>query len=147
MGFFEGWNPGILSKREARCWIAIVNGKRESVILRSRIREIITSNEPRTRMSVDGNEWRNWTSQSMKSTRHTGSLAFKGRSGWSAKLFNYCAGTKILWEARLPVYQKILSGSQSNLVSKTAASNGLETLQQVSELYRYDTRYYWVVWH
>ena len=32
------------------------HGKRESVILRSRIREIITSNEPRTRMSVDGNE-------------------------------------------------------------------------------------------
>ena len=35
---------------------------------------------------------------------------------------------------------KILNGPQSNLVSKTAASNGLETLQQVSELYRYDTR-------
>ena len=42
----------------------------------------------------------------MKSTKHTGSLAFKRRSGWSATLFNYCAGMKILSEAKLPVYQK-----------------------------------------
>ena len=52
------------------------------------------------------NVWRTWSSQSTKSTRCTGSLAFKRRSGWSATLFNYCVWMKILSEAKLPVYQK-----------------------------------------
>ena len=42
----------------------------------------------------------------MRSTRRTGSLVFRGRSGWLAKLFNHCAGMKLLWEAELLVYRK-----------------------------------------
>ena len=45
-------------------------------------------------------------SQSMKGTWRTGSLVFKRRSGWSATLFSYCTGMKLLSEARLPIYQK-----------------------------------------
>ena len=43
MGLFEGQDPGIYSKKGARCGIFIVNGTRESVILRGGIRESITS--------------------------------------------------------------------------------------------------------
>ena len=43
MGLFEGRDPGIYSKKRARCGIFIVNGTRESVILRGGIRESITS--------------------------------------------------------------------------------------------------------
>ena len=59
-------------------------------------------------MSVDENLLKNidWSSQSMRSTRRTGSIAFKRWSSWSATLFNYCAGMKIIPEARLPIYQK-----------------------------------------
>ena len=83
-----------------------MNATRESAILRSRIGEIITSNEPRTGMSIDENVWRNWSSQSMKSTRRTGAQAFKRRSGLSVTVFKLGAGMKILPEAKLPVYQK-----------------------------------------
>ena len=41
-GLFRGRVPGISSKRVARCGIAIMNATRESAILRSGIREIIT---------------------------------------------------------------------------------------------------------
>ena len=43
MSLFEGRDPGIYSKKGARCGIFIVNGTRESVILRGGIRESITS--------------------------------------------------------------------------------------------------------
>ena len=77
----------------------------------------------------------------MKSIKHTGSLGFKRRSDCSATLFSYCAGMKIISDVKLPIYQK---SSMAHRVtwSKTAASikmlHGLENLQQVSKLYRYD---------
>ena len=36
----------------------------------------------------------------MKSTRHTGSLAFKSRLGCSVTFFSYCAGMKIISDAK-----------------------------------------------
>ena len=56
--------------------------------------------------------------------------ANRQQSGPSAILFSYCAGMKIISEAKLPIYQKILNGLQGNEASKTAVSvemhNGLE---------------------
>ena len=57
----------------------------------------------------------------VKSTRYTGSLAFKRRPGCSATLFSYCAGMKIISEAKLPINQKS-SMSHRETRSKTAAS-------------------------
>ena len=77
----------------------------------------------------------------MKSTWHTGSLAFKRRSGCSATPFSYCAGMKILSAAKLPSYQKSSMTHRVTwhlTVASTERLNGLENLQQVSEFYRYD---------
>ena len=67
----------------------------------------------------------------MKSTKHTGSLAFKRRSGCSVTLLSYCAGTKIISEVKLPIYQKS-SMAHRETKSRTAASieilNGVEKL-------------------
>ena len=51
LGLFEDRDPGIYSKKGARCGIVTVNGTRESVILRGGIRESITSTlqEPEVR--------------------------------------------------------------------------------------------------
>ena len=78
----------------------------------------------------------------MKSTWRTGSLGFKRLSGWSATLFSYCTGIKILSAAKFPIYQK--SSMAHRLTWYLTAAliemlNGLENLQQVSELYQYDT--------
>ena len=42
--------------------------------------------------------WFTKPSQSIKSTRRTGSLVFERLSGWSATLFSHCAGMKLLSE-------------------------------------------------
>ena len=62
-------------------------------------------NEPRTGMSVDENFMKKLILSFMKSTRHTGSPAFKRRSGCSVTLFRYCARMKIISETKLPIYQ------------------------------------------
>ena len=66
----------------------------------------------------------------MKSTGHTGSLAFKRRLGCLATLFSDCAGMKIILEAKLPIYQK---SSMAHRVtwSKTVAS--IEMLNSVEK--------------
>ena len=98
-------------------------------------------NELRTGMSVDENLWRNWSSQSTKSTRRTGSLAFRRRSGCSATLFNYCTAMKSISEAKLPINQK---SSMSHRVARylwllrqLKCLTALRSLQQVSELCLY----------
>ena len=72
---------------------------RKSAILRSGIREIITSNEPRTRMifSVHG-----------KNQAHRLS-SIQEAVGLVSDSFQLLRGNEILPEAKLPVYQK--SGS------------------------------------
>ena len=42
IGLIQSRVPGFLSRRGARCGIAIMNGTRESAILRSGTRDIIT---------------------------------------------------------------------------------------------------------
>ena len=66
----------------------------------------------------------------MKSIRRTGSPTFKRRSGCLATLFSYCAGKKIISEAKLPIYQKP-SLTLKVMWSKTAAS--IETLNDVEK--------------
>ena len=81
-------------------------------------------------MSVDESLWRNWYSQSTKSTRHTGSLAFRRRLGCSATLFELLRGNENYISSEVANFPKILNGPKGNKASKTAASveilNGLE---------------------
>ena len=41
-GLFEGRDPGVYSKKAARCAIVIMNGTREAAIYSGGIREIVT---------------------------------------------------------------------------------------------------------
>ena len=79
----------------------------------------------------------------MKRTRRTRSLAFRRRSGCSATLFGYCAGMKIVSEAKLTIYQKSSKAHRVTrhlrLLRQLKCLTALENLQQVSELYLYDT--------
>ena len=85
-------------------------------------------NEPRTGMSVDENLWRNWSSQPTKSTRRTGSLALRRRSGCSATLFESLCDNENYIRSEVPINQKFKE-------FKTAASvemlNGLENPHRV----------------
>ena len=64
----------------------------------------------------------------MKSIRRTGFPTFKRRLGYLATLLSFCAGMKIISEAKLPIYQKS-SLAIRVMWSKTAAS--IETLNDV----------------
>ena len=77
----------------------------------------------------------------MRSTRRTGSLAFKRWSSWSPTLF-ILRGNENYIRSEVANLTKILNGSQGNVASKCTASiemlTSLENFQKVSELYRYD---------
>ena len=66
----------------------------------------------------------------MKSIRYTGSLAFKRRSGCSAIPFSYCAGMKIISEAKLPIYQKT---SMAHRVTWSKTVTSIEMLEKCVE--------------
>ena len=95
-------------------------------------------------MSDVENLWRNWSSQSMKSTRRRGytRIAFKRRSGCPATHFNYCAGMTVILEAKLPIYEKPSMAHRVTwhlrLLRPLKCLTALKNLQQVLELYRYD---------
>ena len=77
----------------------------------------------------------------IKSTRHTGSLSVKRRSGYLTTLFSNCAGMKIISEAKLPIYQKSTMARRVHierglrLLRQLKCLTALKSLQQVSELY------------
>ena len=64
--------------------------------------------------------------------------------GFVSDSFQIRRGNENSTRSEVASLPKILNGPQGNVVSKTATSiemlNGLENLQQVFELYRYDTR-------
>ena len=135
-------------------WAYLKSGIREFKVKRQRDAELLLRtghgnwdlgnnhfNELRAGMSVDVNFWRNWSSQSTKSTRRTGSLAFRRRSGCSATLFNYCATMKSISEAKLPINQKSSISHRVArylwLLRQLKCLTALRSLQQVSELCLY----------
>ena len=93
-------------------------------------------------MSVDENLWRNWSSQSIKITRFTGSLALGRPSGCSATLFSYCMWMKITSEAKSPIYRKSSMGYRVTyhlrLLRQFKCLTALKNLQHVWKLYQYD---------
>ena len=66
----------------------------------------------------------------VKSTRYTGSLAFKRRSGCSAIPFSHCAGMKIISETKLPIYQKT---SMAHRVTWSKTVTSIEMLEKCVE--------------
>ena len=104
-----------------------MNGTRESVILRSGIREMITSNEPRTDV-----RWREWMRKLIFSVHEKHQAhrltSIQGVVGLVSKTPQLSRGNENSMRSEVASLPKILNGPQSNLVSKTAASNGLETL-------------------
>ena len=94
--------------------------------------------EPRTGISVHENLLRNWYSQFIK--KHQ---ANRQQSGPSATLFSYCAGMKIISEAKLPIYQKSSMAYRVarhlRLLCQLKYLTALKPHQQLfSELYPYD---------
>ena len=104
-----------------------MNGTRESVILRSGIREMITSNEPRTDV-----RWREWMRKLIFSVHEKHQAhrltSIQGAVGFVSETPQLSRGNENSMRSEVASLLKILNGPQSNLVSKTAASNGLETL-------------------
>ena len=78
----------------------------------------------------------------MESTRHTGFLTFKMRSGCLATLFSYCAGIKLYqkWSCQFIKNPQWPTGKRSlGLLRQSKFLMALKNFQQVSELYRYES--------